>query len=188
MWHYGIWIHSPHISVGVVHSTWPFWAMWHMHAPTFNKWQKKNKKVTIHILTHGAMQGCGLTSLVACINDKIHDIREINVTLRSDTWIPNICSLGFWDIREWVILWSLILWSLGFTTIRSTKHLWTPQFTYHCKWIVSTPMDPITVHFFFLCIVENYLVWAHGYESTLNVPKVSCINKINNKVRSARFL
>jgi hypothetical protein len=37
---------------------------------------KKSKKVTLHILTYGAMQGCGLTSLVICINDKICDIRE----------------------------------------------------------------------------------------------------------------
>ena len=61
--------------------------MWHMHAPTFNKWHKKkekNKKVALHILTHGAMRGCGLTSLVVCINDKIRDIRERNVTIRSE--------------------------------------------------------------------------------------------------------
>ena len=63
--------------------------MWHMHAPTFNKGHKKkeknkNKKVTLHILTHGAMRGCGLTSLVACINDKIRDTRKRNVTIRSE--------------------------------------------------------------------------------------------------------
>ena len=34
------------------------------------------KKVTLHILTQGAMWGCGLTSLVVCINDKIRDVRE----------------------------------------------------------------------------------------------------------------
>ena len=28
------------------------------------------KKVTLHVLTHGTMRGCGLTYLVACINDK----------------------------------------------------------------------------------------------------------------------
>jgi hypothetical protein len=51
-----------------------------MHAPTFNKWhKKKNKKVT-----HGPMRGCGLTSLVVCSNDNIHDIREKNVTIRSE--------------------------------------------------------------------------------------------------------
>jgi hypothetical protein len=60
-----------------------------MHAPTFNKWhkkkkKKKKKKKTLHILTHGAMQGCGLTSLVVCINDKICDIRERKVTIRSE--------------------------------------------------------------------------------------------------------
>ena len=35
----------------------------------FNKSQKKKKK-KMHILTYGGMQGCGLTSLVVCINDK----------------------------------------------------------------------------------------------------------------------
>ena len=104
MWHYGIWIHSPLTSVGVVHSTWPSRAMWHMHASTFNKWHKKkkhnkNKKVTLHILTHGVMRGSGLTSLVACIHDTIHDRRERNVTIRSEIWTTNICSLGFRDIR-----------------------------------------------------------------------------------------
>ena len=74
---------------GVVHSTWPSRTMWHMHAPTFNNCHKKKnnkkKKVTLHILTHGPMQGCGLTSLVAYINDNIRDIRERNVTIRSET-------------------------------------------------------------------------------------------------------
>jgi hypothetical protein len=60
-----------------------------MHAPTFNKWHKKkkkkknknkNKKMTIHILTHGTMRECGLTFLVVCINDRIHDIRERNTS------------------------------------------------------------------------------------------------------------
>jgi hypothetical protein len=61
-----------------------------MHVPIFNKWHKKkknkdkNKKVTLHKLTHGTMRGCGLTSLVVCINVKFHDIREGNVTLRSE--------------------------------------------------------------------------------------------------------
>jgi hypothetical protein len=75
-----------------------------MHAPTFGKWHKKkkkkttNKKVALHILTHGAMQGCGFTSLVVFINDKICDIRKRNVTIRSEVCTTNIHSLGFWDI------------------------------------------------------------------------------------------
>ena len=32
---------------------------------------EKNKKVTLHILTHGAMRRCGLISLVLCLNDTI---------------------------------------------------------------------------------------------------------------------
>jgi hypothetical protein len=68
--------------------------MWRKHESTFNKWHKKkkktkknknkNKKVTLHMLTRGAMQGCGLPSLMVCINDKVHDIRERNVTIKSD--------------------------------------------------------------------------------------------------------
>jgi hypothetical protein len=75
-----------------------------MHAPTFKKWykkkKKKKKKVTLHILTHDAMRGCGLTSLVVCVNAKIRDIRERNVTIRSEIRTTNICSLGFRDIKE----------------------------------------------------------------------------------------
>ena len=62
-----------------------------------NKWHKKNKKnrnkkVTFHILTYGTMRGCRFTSLVICINDKIRDIREGNVTIRND-----ICTnIGYW--------------------------------------------------------------------------------------------
>ena len=106
--------------------TWPSWAFWHMHAPTFNKWHKKKKK-TFHILKHGAMRGCGLTSLEVCINDKIRDRRERNVTIRSEIWTTNIRSLGFWDIREWVILWRLILRSLGCTWNRRSLEVCDDQ-------------------------------------------------------------
>ena len=44
---------------------------------------------------------------------KIRDIREWNVTIGSEIWTTNILSLGFCDIREWVISWRLILRSLG---------------------------------------------------------------------------
>ena len=94
-------------------------AMWWTHAPTFNKWHKKkkkkkntNKKVTLHMLTHGTIWGCGLTCLMICIHDKFRDIRERNVTIRSHIWTTNITSLWFQDIRECVTLWRLILWSL----------------------------------------------------------------------------
>ena len=71
------------------------------------KKKNKNKKVTLHILTHGAMRGCGLTSWVICIDDKICDTRERNETIRSEIWTTNIR----WNIREWLILWGLTLWS-----------------------------------------------------------------------------
>ena len=127
MWHYGNWIHSSLTSVGVVHSTWPSWTMWHMHAPTFNKWhkkkikKKKKKKMTLHILTHGAMRGCGLTYVMVCNNDKINDIRERNVTIRSEIWTAIIRSLEFWDIRELGTLWRLILRSLGCLSIGQNR-------------------------------------------------------------------
>ena len=78
--------------VGVVHSTWPSRARWHMHASTFNKRHKKKnkknknktKKVTLPKLTHGGMQRYELTSLTVCINDKIWDTKERNVTIRSE--------------------------------------------------------------------------------------------------------
>ena len=52
-------------------------------------------------------------------------IRERNVTIRSEIWTTNIRSLGFWDIREWVILWGLILRSLGciFLEVLNFNHL-----------------------------------------------------------------
>ena len=46
--------------------------------------KKKKKKKRLHILTLDAMQGCGVTSLVVCINGKSSDTRERIVTIRSD--------------------------------------------------------------------------------------------------------
>ena len=59
------------------------------------------------------LRGCELTSWVVCINDKFCDIRERNVTIRSEVWTTNIQSLGSQDTRECVTLWRLILRSLG---------------------------------------------------------------------------
>ena len=76
--------------------------------------KNKTKKVTLHILTHSAIQlWCELTSLVVYIDNKICDIRERIVTVRSEICTTNIRSLGFWDIRDWVILWGLMLRNLG---------------------------------------------------------------------------
>ena len=60
----------------------------------------KNKKVTLHMLTHCTMLGCGLTSMVVCIDDIFHDIRERNVTIRMEIWTTKMYFLGFWDIPE----------------------------------------------------------------------------------------
>jgi hypothetical protein len=69
-----------------------------MHALTINKWYKKKK--TLHMLTYGVLRGCGLTSLVVCIKDKLCDIRERFVTIKSEIRTTNIRSLGLQDIRE----------------------------------------------------------------------------------------
>jgi hypothetical protein len=118
MW-WRFWIRSPVTCASVVHSNHPSWATWRTHAPTINKWHKQKKikneikKVTLHILTHGAMRGCGLTSSEICINNKFHDIRERNVTIRSEIWTTNTRSLEFGDIRECMRIWRLRLWNLG---------------------------------------------------------------------------
>ena len=56
------------------------------------------------MLTHGTILGYELTSSVVCISDNFHDLREKNVTIWSEIWTTNICSLGFWDIREYDIM------------------------------------------------------------------------------------
>ena len=68
--------------------------------------------MTLHMLTHSAMRGSGLTSWMVCMNDKFCDIRERNVTIKSEILTTNIRSLQFWNIRECVTLWRLILRSL----------------------------------------------------------------------------
>ena len=70
--------------------------MWQTHAP-FNKCHKKekekeknenkkneNKKVTLHIVDTWRTARVWLTSLVICIDDKFCDLKERNVTIRSE--------------------------------------------------------------------------------------------------------
>ena len=45
---------------------------------------KEEEKGGTPLLTHGATRGFGLTSLVVCINNRSCDIRERNVTMRSE--------------------------------------------------------------------------------------------------------
>ena len=61
----------------------------------FNKWKKKKKKkTTLHILTLSTMQGVGwLLWWFALWQNR--DLSERNVTIRSEIWTMNICSLGF---------------------------------------------------------------------------------------------
>jgi hypothetical protein len=58
---------------------------------------------------------------MVCINES-RDIRERNVTIRSEILTTNICSLGFRDIRECVTLWGLILWGLGCISFHCAPH------------------------------------------------------------------
>ena len=67
---------------GPLHLTYPG-----IVADTFNKWHNKiinNKRVTLHILTHGQLQECGFIFLVVCINDKTRGIKERKVTMYSE--------------------------------------------------------------------------------------------------------
>jgi hypothetical protein len=148
-----IWICSPIIYASVVHSTWSSQTMWQTHTPTFNKCKKK-KKVTLHMSTHGAMWGSGLTSLVVCVNEKFRDIRERNVAIRSEIWITNIHSLGFRDTRECVTLWGLILQRLGCNSTRYWTVIWIKKSTQICqsdgKWC-----NDITPTLSSLCITQK---------------------------------
>ena len=113
MWHYGIWIHSPLTSVGVIHSTWLSRAMWHMLAPTFNKWHKKKRGIKIRRWhsPYRHMVQCKVVGWLLwwfALVTKNCGIRERNMTIRSEIWTTNILSLGFRVIREWVLIWMLI--------------------------------------------------------------------------------
>ena len=119
MWHYGIWIHSFLTSAGV--ST-PLGLPgqcgigMHQHSTSDSRRRRRIRRhSTYWHMVH--CEGVGLTSSVDCVNDMIFDIRERNVTIRSEIWTTNIRSLGFQDIREWVTLWGLILWSLRCTSL-----------------------------------------------------------------------
>jgi hypothetical protein len=59
--------------------------MWHMHAPTFNKWQKEKKKKsdTPHVDRWRNVR-VWVDFLDGFINDKFRDIRKRNVTIRSE--------------------------------------------------------------------------------------------------------
>ena len=124
------------------------------HAPTFNKWHKKkknedkNKKVTLDMLTHGAMRGCGLASWVVCIDDKFCDKRDRDVTTRSEIWITNIRSLGCRDIEMCETLWRLILRNLGCIGVFNTCQMpFSPSNFYfgHFTNMCSTKVLPFTV-------------------------------------------
>jgi hypothetical protein len=135
-----------------------------MHAPTINKWKKKKKekKKTLHMLTHEAIWGCGFTSLVVCINDKFHDIWEKNVTIRTEI-STNIRPLGFGDIRECVILWRLILQSwrciwchMAFIMVpRHSTHSWPPPHFRNLGPLHTQDWEHVTITFHALSLVER---------------------------------
>ena len=100
------------LSVGVVHSTWLPWAMWHMQAPTFTSGRRRRGRIRRWRSTYWHMAQCeGVGWLLSwfALMTKTCDIGERNVTIRSEFWTTNIRSLWFQDTREWVILWRFIL-------------------------------------------------------------------------------
>jgi hypothetical protein len=163
--------------------------VWHMHAPTFNKWHKKNKnknkKVTLHKLTHGVMWGCGLTSLVVCINDKIRDIREKCDNKEQDLNyghpFPRV-----WDIREWMTLWRLILHSVGHIIGDSTtKEALISLSKSFSKLCLESPHCRIRIR----NLVERKSIYPsneNGLVRTRPRSSVSCLTK-NHLTRSLIF-
>ena len=111
---------------------------------------------------------CGLTSLMACVNHKkIRDIRERNVTIRSEIWTTNIHSLEFQDIREWVILYELILQTLGV----SHHKLVTREGRGSSHWIELIPSSmTVFVHFILHKKLSSKKVYRRHikYPMTLN--------------------
>ena len=79
---------------------------------------------------------------------QIRDTREENVTIRSEIWSTNIRSLGFQDIREWVILWRLMLPSLGLLILcwviltKMNSFYFTWIVASHCMGLVYSPATP----------------------------------------------
>ena len=135
---------------------------------------------------YGAMRGCGLTSLLVCINEKNCDIRERNVTIRSEIWTMNICSLGFWDIREWVTLWRLILHSLGHiledSTTKETLISLSKSFSKLC---LESPHCRIRIR----NLVERKLIYPSNENSLVRTrpgSSVTCLTK-NHLTRSLFF-
>ena len=95
-------------------SMWRYGIPQSQHCNNDNKYNDDNFNVIINV------RACNLKSLVY-FNVKTHNIWEGNVTIRNEISIENICSLGFWDLREGMILRRLILLSLECTTILSQK-------------------------------------------------------------------
>ena len=124
-------IRSPVTYTSVVHSTWPFTRQCggSMHQHSTSGRRRSRIRSRHSTCWYDEMWGCKLTSWVVCINDKFRDIRERNVIIRRDIWTTNIPSLGFWDIREYVTLWRLILHNLGCRTNERgepiASYIWT---------------------------------------------------------------
>ena len=55
------------------------------------------------VTSPGAMRRCGLTSWVVCFSDKFHDVRERNLTIRSEDLnykhpFPRVS--GYWKVCD----------------------------------------------------------------------------------------
>ena len=96
----------------VVHSTRPSqnpgWSSRHMHQHSRRRRRRRHSTCWYMMWCEGVGWLHGWFALM-----KFCEIRERNVTIRSEIWTMTTCSLGFWNIREYVTLWRLILRSLG---------------------------------------------------------------------------
>jgi hypothetical protein len=73
-----------------------------------------NQFIGSSVTNHRFSPSPGLNSLAVCFNVEIRDTWEEKLTIRSEIWIENTHSQGFWDVRG-VTLRRLILRSLECT-------------------------------------------------------------------------
>jgi hypothetical protein len=74
---------------------------------------------------------------------KTYNIWDGDMTIRSGIQIENICSLGFWDMREGVILRRLISWIVECIRDGRRSYLKDNVFgVFHVKFNIKCPRRP----------------------------------------------
>ena len=96
MWHYGIWIQF--CWCGPLHLAFSGDVAYACTNIQQEAAEAEEEEDTPHIDTWRNVR-VWVDFFDGCINDKICDIREIDVTIKSEMWTTNIRSLGFGDIR-----------------------------------------------------------------------------------------